>query len=181
MSEPSEVDQRHYWRLRWLSSIQAFSDSETQQTRWLDPQERNPHYSFVECMCSYFDDAFMGDENAFDRRIQRGHVTVEEVAAVEDFHALADAYQSPERDDYDNAAILADPEWHAVVDAAEQAKQRLLPLLKEPAEREALMQPLHWNKEGRRWSADLTGSVITPARRWVFKQLLNSLRRKFGR
>lgn len=180
MSEPSQKDQRRHWRMMWLSSLQAFSDDETQQSRWLDPEERNPAYSYVECMCSYFDDAFMGDEDAFQRRIRRGHLTEEEAAAVEQFHALADAYESPGGDDYDNAAILSDPKWHAVVDAAEQAKQRLLPLLKEPAEREALMQPLHWNEEGRGWSADLTGSIITPARQWTFQQLLNSLRSKFG-
>jgi hypothetical protein len=164
----------------WLSSIQAFSDDETQQSRWLDPQERNPHYSFVECMCSYFDDTFMGDEDALQRRVGRGHLTEEEAVAVEQFHALADAYESPGGDDYDDDAILADPKWHAVVDAAEQAKQRLLPLLKEPAEREALMQPLHWDEEGRGWRTDLTGSIITPARRWMLQQLLSRLRRKFG-
>jgi hypothetical protein len=163
MSEPTEAHRRQHWRILWLSSIQAFGDAETQRLRWLDPQETNPHYTFVECMCCYFDDAFMSEENAFQRRIERGHLTAEEAVAVEHFHTLVDAYQSPDGDDYDIPAILADPKWQAVVDAAKQARQRVMPLLNEPREREALIRPMHWIQNGSGWSADLTGSTIMPA------------------
>ena len=59
MDTPNDEEQRINWRWQWLSAIQAFADIELQRRRWTDPHERNPHYSFVECMCSYFDDAFM--------------------------------------------------------------------------------------------------------------------------
>lgn len=91
----------------------------------------------------------MSEEDAIQRRVGRGHLTREEAAAVERFRGLAEAYESPNGDDYDDAAILADPRWHAVVHAAQKAKQRLLPLLKEPAERDALLQPLHWGEDSR--------------------------------
>lgn len=156
MSIPSEEDQRRYWRLNWLSSVQAFCDTDVQQSRWCDPQEPNPHYSFVECMCCYFDDAFVGEENAYLKLIERGHLTRDEASSVEEFHSLADAYQSPTQDDYDVKAILSDPAWHLVVSAAQNARHQLLRVLTEPDERRAIMQPLQWEKRGSVWSASFT-------------------------
>ncbi|MEO9468741.1 hypothetical protein [Parasphingorhabdus sp.] len=152
MSIPSEEDQRRNWRLSWLSYIQAFCDTDVQQSRWLDPQERNPHYSFVECMCCYFDDALAGDDNAYQQRVERSHLNRDEASAVKEFHDLADAYNSPTNDDYDVKAILADPFWQAVVNAAQEARRRLLILLTEPDERRAIMEPLQWEDRGKGWS-----------------------------
>ncbi len=161
MAIPSDEDQRRYWRLNWLSSIQAFSDTEVQQTRWLDPQERNPHYSFVECMCCYFDDAFVGEDKAYQRLIERGHLSRDEVAAVAEFHALVDTYQSPNNDDYDNKAILSDPAWQSVTDAAQSARRRLICLLTDPNEQRAIMLPLQWEKKGNVWSSSFVPSSET--------------------
>lgn len=164
-STEEEEAQRRHWRLLWLSSIQAFSDSQTQTARWLDPTERNPHYSFVECMCSYFDDAYLSEENAYAKRLAVGKLTEEEVTAVAEFHTLAEGYESPTGDDWNSAAVLADPRWREVVRAAQRAQARLLPLLSDPNEREALTEPLFWREHNGAFRADLTGSSIVRLRR----------------
>lgn len=169
MTVPSEEEQRLHWRRQWLSSIQAFGDSETQRTRWLDITEPNPHFSFVECMCCYFDDALFGEDDTYQKRIVLGHIAIEEAVAVAEFHTLADAYQSPGGKDWDAQAILDDPAWQAIVRAAEQAMDRLLPLLSDACEREALTQPLRWDEKGGAFHAGLTGSTITPAGQWAKK------------
>ena len=160
----------------WLSSIQAFSDSDTQRTRWLDPAERNPHFSFVECMCSYFDDAYLGEDDAYQKQLAAGKLSEEEVAAVAEFHAMADCYDSPNDDDWDTKAILEDAKWQAVVDAAQRAQWRLLPLLTDSTERDALIQPLDWEERSGTYSADLIGSRIVPAGKWVSEQGAGRLR-----
>lgn len=144
----SEHEQRHLWRLRWLSSLEAFADSAVQASRWTDPQEGNPHFSFVECMCCYFDDADLGDEGAYARHIARGYVSDGEAEAVIEFHQFADAYRPPNGDDYDVDAILADPNWGVIVDAAQRAQARLLALLTDPAEIAALTRPSVWKPIG---------------------------------
>ena len=147
-NELTEADQRHYWRLRWLSSLQAFTDAPFQTSKWADPQEANPHYSFVECMCCYFDDADLSDKGSYGRRIERGYLTLEEASAVADFHLLADQYRSPGQNDYNAKAILSDPAWRNVVEAAQSAQARLLRLLTSPYEVAALTRPMVWEKLG---------------------------------
>lgn len=151
----------------WLSAIQAFSDSETQKARWLDPAGRNPAHSFVECMCSYFDDAYLGEEKAYQKKLANGSVSAEEVTAVTEFHNLAESYESPSGDDYDHEAILRDEKWLKVADAAERSRQRLLSLITDTVERTALTHPLEWEERGGAFYADLTGSRIMPASKWI--------------
>jgi hypothetical protein len=93
MEQVSEAQQRSDWRLLWLSAIQAFADSDTQQQRWADPQERNPAYSYVECMCTYFDDAYMSEQDAFERRILSGQLSREEAGAAADLQSA----ESPQK------------------------------------------------------------------------------------
>lgn len=183
-----EDDQRRHWRLLWLSSLQAFSDKETQANRWLDTAERNPHFSFVECMCSYFDDAYLGEADAYEKRLARGHLSPDEAAAVAEFHALAQRYESPNGNDWDAEAVLRDPNWQKVVDAGQRAQQRLLPLLTDSTERAALTQPLHWEERDGAFHADALGSLIVPAGKWVAEGtssgiggMLSGLRRKLFR
>jgi hypothetical protein len=155
---PTDEELRRWWRMQWLTSIQAFADSETQKVRWLDPGEGNPHYSFVECMCWYFDDAYLCEEDAYQKRQERGQVSIAEVEAVADFHRLASAYDPPEDDHYAIAAILNDPAWQEVVVAAQAAQQALLSLLDNEIEANALTVPVIWVSEGRGgYSVDLTG------------------------
>lgn len=192
VAEEQEAQWRRHWRLLWLSSIQAFSDAETQKARWLDKGNRNPHFSFVECMCGYFDDANMGEENAYERRLASGYLAPEEVEATAEFHALAARYDSPNNDDYDHATIINDPAWNAVVDSARSTKERLLALITDDEERGALSAPVHWEERDGAFYADALGSRIVPASQWVAEQspprlrasiakFLGKLRGKAGR
>lgn len=114
-------------------------------------------------MCSYFDDAFLAEENAYGRHFALGYLSSDEVAAVGDFHQMADRYQTPNGDDWDIEGILCDPNWRSVVEAARRAQQRLLPLLTDQAEIAALTQPLRWDERNGAFSADLIGSRIVIA------------------
>lgn len=152
-NELTETEQRQYWRLHWLSSLQEFTDISVQTTRWVNPEETNPHYSFVECMCCYFDDADLAEQESYERRIAGGYLTPEEASAVAEFHLLADQYHSPGGDDYDTAAILSDPAWRKVVEAAQRAQARLLLLLTDAIEVSALTNPRIWEKDGNGFQA----------------------------
>ena len=129
----TDEEVRHNWRKFWLSSIAEFADFETQKRKWLDAENTNPHWSFVEYMCNYFDDLGL-QVVGYEGRINEGFVTKEEVAAVENFDRIADSYASP-TNDYDHKAILSDPKWHEVVQAAQEAQQRLLALISDTTER----------------------------------------------
>lgn len=144
----SQHEQRKFWRLRWLSSIQAFADPEVQSARWTDSNEGNPHFSFVECMCCYFDDADLNDQGAYARRTERGYVSDDEAEVLAEFHQLADGYSPPNGNDYDVEAILADPNWQAVVSTARLTQARLVVLLTDPNEVAALTRPVVWKPVG---------------------------------
>ena len=148
MDDLTEEEQRHYWRLRWLSSLHSFADEIAQTQKWTDPSQSNPHFSFIECMCCYFDDAGLSDQDSYNERIARGYLTSAEANAVAEFHLLADQYQAPAGDDYDDRAILDDPAWRNVVEAAQRAQASLLLLLGDPTEVAALTKPLFWERTG---------------------------------
>lgn len=132
-------ESRRNWRANWLRSIQEFSDDEAQRRLWLDPTNTNPHFSFVECMCCYFDDVLRPDAG-YDWPLNEGFVSADEVATVADFHQIADTYDSP-TDDYDDQAILADLRWAEVVAAAKRARTALLSITDDPHERRLLGEP----------------------------------------
>lgn len=134
------VELRKNWRPRWLGSIQEFADIDTQRAKWLDPSNTNPHWSFVEIMCCYFDDIGLTDLG-YSGWIEHGLISSAEAAAVADFHAIANAYNSPRGDDYDSAAILGDPRWLHVVEAAKEAQARLAELIADADERRLLLNP----------------------------------------
>jgi hypothetical protein len=130
---------RRNWRKNWLSCIQEFADDEMQHRMWLDPSNTNPHFSFVECFCAYFDDLDLSNDG-YTTALNEGLVNGDEVAAVSGFHQNADKYESP-TDNYDHRAILADPLWTEVVAAAQRAQTLLVDLIDDPHERSILMKP----------------------------------------
>ena len=138
-NEETRRQWRTTWRTNWLASIQEFADDKSQRRLWLDPTNTNPHFSFVEYMCSYFDDLNLS-ESGYQSALEQGLITPDEVAAVSDFHATARAYESP-TDDYDHRAILADPKWAGVVASAKQAQAALLGIITDPRERRLLSEP----------------------------------------
>ncbi len=106
---------------------------------WLDPTNNNPHFSFVEYYCSYYDDLNLSDQG-YDRALNERLISAAEFAAIADFHRMADTYESPTHD-YDHEAILSDPKWAEVVTAAQQAQAALLRLIDDPTERRCLVGP----------------------------------------
>ena len=100
-------DFRRAWRLRWWGCLSDFADIDLQRRRWLDPENTNPHWSYVEFMCSYFNDLLC--DQGYDWASNEGLVTKEEVQAVAALHGLLDRHAAPQGDDYDNEKVLNDP------------------------------------------------------------------------
>ena len=133
---------RENWRPRWLGSIEEFADIKTQRTRWLDPNEPSPHFSFIEYMNCYLSDLGLTDDDlGYDGWVEHGLITREEADCTHKFHELALSYSSPNGDDYNNLAVLNDPKWRQVVEAARLAQEMLVKLLTDPVEIRLLMEP----------------------------------------
>ena len=143
----SQDDDRRNWRLLWLGAIQAFADSETQSARWPNSSARPSQFLFVNCMSSYFDEANLREENAYQNRLASGQVTTAEFAAVTAFHSLAETYESADNDDGNSQAILSDPNWQEVVRAAQNAQRRLLALLTDEMREKRRSRSLFFGRE----------------------------------
>ena len=120
-------------RRHWLACVNEISDFSLQRSTWLDPMNRNPHWSYIEFVCSYPDD----EQLRFAK--DHGFVRADEFEAFKVLRVALDSHKAPNDDDYDNAAILADPAWHDVVATARNVKQRLLSILGDPVERRYLL------------------------------------------
>ena len=97
------------WRVRWKSSIEELTSLEHQRKTWLDAEKPSVHYTFLEFNCCYFDDLLCG--LSYSQLVENGYVSEQEKAAVIEWHTALDGYNSPGNNDYDDAAILNDPEW----------------------------------------------------------------------
>jgi len=104
---------KNLWRARWLGCINELTSLDLQKKSWLDKTHSNPHWSFVEFMCNYFDDLAI-DEN-YKYQLDKGWVTKKEYEIIEGWHIALDKYNSLKNDDYDNEAILNDPKWIEVL------------------------------------------------------------------
>ena len=122
-------------RLRhwWFSHLRDLSDLEMQRRTWLDVTNTNPHWSYVEFVESYPRADQLAD--AF----KRGWLNVDELAILSELGRLLESHAAPGGDDFDNQAVLDDPAWQAVVEAAKRATQRLLSMSTDPREREILL------------------------------------------
>jgi hypothetical protein len=120
-------------RRHWLASVQEVSDLALQRRTWLDPTNRNPHWSYTEFTCSYPDDSQLA------RAHSEGWLTKSELDILIELRRMIGAYSAPAGDDYNNAAILDDPAWRQVVEAAEQARQQLLTAIANHDERQILL------------------------------------------
>jgi hypothetical protein len=114
---------RHAWRTSWLHGLHDFTSLKNQEELWL-AKRPGEMQTFVECMCCYLDDSFHGQ--SLEDLCGQGYLSEAEVEACRAFHNLAHAYNPPEGgSNGDDRAILADPKWHAVVTAAQEAWKRL--------------------------------------------------------
>lgn len=130
------TDFRRTWRQNWLNCLREFADEDLQRRMWLDPGSRNPHWSYIEFMCSYFDDTL--HSRNYDWAIGEGLVTDQEVATVASLHYLLEHHEAPGGDDFDNERILKDQSWAEIVHAAKSSIGELASILKDPAERAIL-------------------------------------------
>ena len=105
----SDEELRVMWRVRWKSSIEELTSLQHQRKTWLNAEEPSVHYSYVEFMCCYLDDMFCG--LSYSQLVEDGYVSEQEEANVMEWHTALAGYNSPGNDDYDDAAILDDPEW----------------------------------------------------------------------
>jgi hypothetical protein len=132
---PDEPDEAVAARLRrnWFFSVHEISDIGLQRRKWLDPENSNPHWSYVEFVESYPTSAQLRDALA------HGRLSGDEFAVLSDLGQKLSQHFAPKGDDYDNAAVLGDPAWHAVVAFAQRAKQELLLTITDESERRVLL------------------------------------------
>ena len=128
---------REKWRLLWLDSINELTSFDLQVQSWLSNQTSNPHWSYVEFRCCYFDDVFPEYEDL----IKKGWVTQEEYDIIKDWHERLDKYETPNGNNHDREAILNDSDWIDIVSEGEKAKIELSRIL-EGKEKAALMEPV---------------------------------------
>jgi hypothetical protein len=129
---------RRNWRASWLGSVQELADRATQERMWLDKANTNPHFSFVEYLCCYFDGLRL--EDGYQWAIDAGLLSNEEAMAAATLHSKFSGYRPP-NGDYDHEAILADPKWNEVVHCAQQAQTALMGLIEDRDERRSLTEP----------------------------------------
>lgn len=111
-------------RLLWLASIEEVANLELQRVSWLNPTNTNPHWSYIEVVECYFEQFDL--RNGYGYAVENGIVSSSEAAVADTFHALFSAYEPPQGGSYNDAAILADPKWHAVSAAANMAWENIL-------------------------------------------------------
>jgi hypothetical protein len=121
-----------YLRCVWFSSIAEISDLDLQRRRWLDMTNTNPHWSYVEFVCSY-----PALEQLVDART-RGWISTRQFDILVRLRQRILSHSAPGGDDYDNAAVLADPAWLEVVAEAARVRQELLSMVVNEVERAAL-------------------------------------------
>ncbi|HEY9113895.1 MAG TPA: hypothetical protein VIN10_04300, partial [Bacteroidales bacterium] len=115
------------WRESWLDCINQLTSFDLQKESWLDMNHSNPHWSFVEFICSYFDD--LGLEGDYEKLLEDGWIKREEFEIIEEWHKNLAKYDSPKNDDYNHEAILNDSKWLEILKIGEKAKSRLALIL----------------------------------------------------
>ena len=130
-----------YWRNNWLISLLSLSDIDLQRERWLNKEIRNPHWSYVEFMCTYFDDTLYGQDYEFVLR--DGLVREREYECIKNFHDALKKYKTPNDDDYDVMAILNDNKWQEITALGKASLERLKNLLISEEEKEIFIKRLH--------------------------------------
>jgi hypothetical protein len=118
---------RSKWRFNWLSCIAQLTSIDLQRTSWLDARNQNPHWSFVEFNCCYFDDCRLSE--GYSKLINDSFVTQEEYLVLHDWHRDLDKYNAPTNDQRDHEKILSDSRWLRVVEIGNAARQQLESIL----------------------------------------------------
>jgi hypothetical protein len=117
----------------WFQMVYEIFDRELQRRTWLDPTNRNRHWSYAEVACSFPRVAELDDAE------RRGIISAEEHAIMVELSTALHRHKAPGRDIYDNAAVLKDPAWRAVTARADLARRQLLVVTTDASEREELL------------------------------------------
>jgi hypothetical protein len=120
-------------RSSWFAQVYELADINLQRRSWLDRTRRNPHWSFIEFAESY------PKQDQLRYAMKEGWLQANEYEILDQLRRALDAYFPPGGNFYDNAAVLDDPGWHAVVSAAEQARQQFLLITSDLNERAMLL------------------------------------------
>lgn len=131
------------WREKWLGCINKLTSLDLQKKSWLDRTHTNPHWSFAEFMCNYFDDLAIDDN--YKDTLDKGWVTSQEFEIIKDWHEALDKYDSPKNDDYDNEAILKDPKWLDILKIGVSSKNKLAEIVSK-SEKQILTEELDYSK-----------------------------------
>ena len=111
------------WRRNWILMIKDLTNLEYQKRTWFDSNNTNPYYSFIEFMCSYFDDLDLSE--GYQKHIESELVTKAEYETISDWHKLLSEYESPNNYDYDNRAVLNDKNWLKIIDLGKKSLKSL--------------------------------------------------------
>ena len=117
----------------WFGSVYEIANIELQRSAWLVPPTPSPHWSYVEFCCS------IPDADQLKDALDKGHLSDAEFDLLATLGRAITEYEPPQRNHFDHIAILADPAWHAVVPKAERAREELLLMVRDPAERSYLV------------------------------------------
>ncbi len=131
------------WRKRWLYSINELTSFDLQKKSWLNRTHTNPHWSFVEFMCCYFDDLVIDDNYKY--QFDKGWVTSEELEIIKAWHEALDKYDSPKNEDYNHEAILKDPKWLDILQIGVKSKHKLAEIVSE-SEKQILIEEVDYLK-----------------------------------
>jgi hypothetical protein len=115
------------WRRNWVLILKDLTDLEYQKRTWLNPNNKNPYYSFIEFMCVYFDDLNLNE--GYGKLIESNIVTNQEYKSIEKWHNLLDKYNSPNNHDWNNQAILNDTKWLMIIELGKESIENLKPKL----------------------------------------------------
>lgn len=111
---------RELFRQRWLDDINQLTSYELQKKSWLDKTKKNPHWSYAEFICSYFDDncIYLG----YDFFIELNYISQAEYNIIKDWHNELDKYKEPKDDEQ---SILNDQKWIDIVEKGRVSKENL--------------------------------------------------------
>ena len=135
----SDIELKQRWRLFWIQSIFEFSSLELQERLWIKNTTANQtnkeiwESSYDECISAYFDT--LGLYDAYEKALEFGNVSQEELKKVSRFHTLAAYYEEPSQDPQD---ILKDPEWLELVTEAKEFWKYLKANLRSQRERQLI-------------------------------------------
>ena len=138
-----KLSQKELWRNRWLSCLNELTSIELQQKSWMNKSNTNPHWSFVEFMCSYFDD--LGIENQYEYQLKENWVTQNEFEIIQKWHDSLDKYDSPTNDDYEVVEILKDKKWQMIIVEGKKATTELSKFLNN-TEKQILVEEIDYTK-----------------------------------